>query len=97
MSESLGEYHRAQYLAWRSYYELIHLKDFEAALASASAAYDLQPDNTLVRMNYAYACYYSGRRETAEKILGEIAASGEGEAETIRRDMQAQKDAGLAQ
>ena len=97
IAEALGTYHRAQYLTWRSYYELIHLKDFDAALASASAAYDLQPDNTLVRMNYAYACYYSGRRETAEKILGEIAASGEGEAETIRRDMQAQKDAGLAQ
>ena len=53
VADSLGTYHKAQYLAWRSYYELIHLKDFDAALASASEAYELQPDNTLVKMNYA--------------------------------------------
>ena len=94
-ADSLGAYHRAQYLAWRSYYELIHLRDFDAALKTASEAYDIQPDNTLVRMNYAYACLYSGNEETSEKLLGEIASSGEGEEETIRRDLQAQKDSGL--
>ena len=95
MADSLGTYHTAQYLTWRSYYELIHLRDFNAALASASAAYEMLPDNTLVKMNYAYACLYSGDEETAEKMLDEIAASGAGEEETIRRDLQAQKDAGL--
>ena len=92
---SLGTYHTAQYLTWRSYYELIHLRDFDAALGSASAAYEMLPDNTLVKMNYAYACLYSGDRETAEKMLDEIASSGAGEEETIRRDLQAQKEAGL--
>ena len=95
MADSLGTYHKAQYLAWRSYYELIHLKDFDAALASASEAYELQPDNTLVKMNYAYACLYSGEEDLAEKLLGEIASSGTGEADTIKRDLQAQKNAGL--
>ena len=95
VADSLGTYHKAQYLAWRSYYELIHLKDFDAALASASEAYELQPDNTLVKMNYAYACLYSGEEDLAEKLLGEIASSGTGEADTIKRDLQAQKNAGL--
>ena len=95
VADSLGTYHKAQYLTWRAYYELIHLKAFDAALASASAAYGMQPDNTLVKMNYAYACLYSGNEETAEKLLKEIASSGLGEADTIKRDLQAQKDAGL--
>ena len=95
VADSLGTYHRAQYLAWRSYYELIHQKDADAALATASAAYELQPDNTLVKMNYAYASLYAGEEERAEKLLREIASSGLGEADTIRRDLQAQKDAGL--
>lgn len=95
VADSLGTYHKAQYLTWRAYYELIHLKAFDAALASASAAYEMQPDNTLVKMNYAYACLYSGNEETAEKLLKEIASSGLGEADTIKRDLQAQKDAGL--
>ena len=95
VADSLGTYHKAQYLAWRSYYELIHLKDFKAALASASAAYEMQPDNTLVKMNYAYACLYSGDTARAQKLLKEIASSGLGEEETIKRDLQAQRDAGL--
>ena len=95
VADSLGTYHKAQYLAWRSYYELIHLRDFEAALASSSAAYEMQPDNTLVKMNYAYACLYSGNEELAEKLLSEIASAGAGEEDTIKRDLQAQKDAGL--
>ncbi len=95
VADSLGTYHMAQYLTWRSYYELIHLKDFNAALASASEAYELQPDNTLVKMNYAYACLYSGNDGEAEKLLREIASSGLGEKETIIRDLRAQKDAGL--
>ena len=95
VADSLGTYHKAQYLTWRSYYELIHLRDFEAALASSSAAYEMQPDNTLVKMNYAYACLYSGNEELAEKLLSEIASAGAGEEDTIKRDLQAQKDAGL--
>ena len=94
-ADSLGTYHRAQYLTWRSYYELIHLRDYAAALASSSAAYEMQPDNTLVKMNYAYACLYSGNDELAEKLLREIASAGGGEEDTIKRDLQAQKDAGL--
>ena len=95
VSESLGEYHRAQYLAWRSYYELIHLRDYNAALASASSALELQPDNMLVKLNYAYACLYSGNSDRAVSLFREIASSGLGEADTIKRDLEAQEDAGL--
>ena len=95
MSESLGEYHRAQYLAWRSYYELIHLRDYNAALASASSALELQPDNMLVKLNYAYACLYSGNSDRAVSLFREIASSGLGEADTIKRDLEAQEDAGM--
>ncbi len=94
-ADSLGTYYKAQYLAWRSYYELIHLKDFDAALASSSEAYEMQPDNTLVKMNYAYACLYSGNEELAEKLLRGIASSGLGEKDTIMRDLRAQREAGL--
>ena len=55
----------------------------------------MQPDNTLVTINYAYACLYSGNEELAEKLLREIASAGAGEEDTIKRDLQAQKDAGL--
>lgn len=93
--DTLGTYHKAQYYAWRSYYELIHLRDFDAALASSFAAYQLQPDNMLVKMNYGYACLYSGDYDTASTLFNEIAASGLGEADSIRRDIEAQKEAGL--
>ncbi|MBQ6583253.1 MAG: tetratricopeptide repeat protein [Mogibacterium sp.] len=95
-ASSLGSYHEAQYLAWRSYYELIHLRDYDAAVASAADAYALQPDNILVRMNYGYACLYAGDYERAESLLLEIASAGQGESDTIRLDIQAQKDAGIA-
>jgi tetratricopeptide (TPR) repeat protein len=95
VSESLGEYHRAQYLAWRSYYELIHLREYNAALASASSALELQPDNMLVKLNYAYACLYSGNSERAVGLFREIASSGLGEVDTIKRDLEAQEDAGM--
>ncbi|MBR3124037.1 MAG: toll/interleukin-1 receptor domain-containing protein [Mogibacterium sp.] len=95
VSESLGEYHRAQYLAWRSYYELIHLREYNAALASASSALELQPDNMLVKLNYAYACLYSGNSERAVSLFREIASSGLGEVDTIKRDLEAQEDAGM--
>jgi len=95
VSESLGEYHRAQYLAWRSYYELIHLREYNAALASASSAFELQPNNMLVKLNYAYACLYSGNSERAVGLFREIASSGLGEVDTIKRDLEAQEDAGM--
>ena len=95
VADALGTYHQAQYLAWRSYYELIHLRDYDAALASASAAYELQPDNILVKLNYAYACLYSGNSDEADRLLDEVSSSGLGDADTIERDLQAQKEAGM--
>ena len=92
---ALGTYDEAQYYAWKSYYELIHKRDFDSALASGAAAYALQPDNILVKMNYAYALLYSGLYEKSDAFLKEIASSGLGEADTIKLDIEAQKASGL--
>ena len=94
--DSLGDYDRAQYQAWLSYYRLIHERDPFAAFDAAYAGYELQPDNALVLLNLGYACLYCGYDEDADLLLGAVAALGEGQVETIRRDIDAQQAAGLA-
>ena len=91
----LGDYDRSQRFAWLSYYELIHRRDFDAALEAALAGRELQPDNVLVNLNLAYACLYGGYREDAENLLQQIAALGGGQKETIRVDLEAQQRAGM--
>ncbi|MCR5576883.1 MAG: tetratricopeptide repeat protein [Oscillospiraceae bacterium] len=91
----LGDYDEAQYDAWRSYYLLIHQHDFEGALNTAMAGYELQPNNVLVNMNLAYAALYTGYWDDADMILTQIAALGGGQADTIRRDLEAQRQSGL--
>ena len=92
---SLGNYNNAMYHAWLSYYELICLRDTDAALDSALSAYELQPDNVLVNLNLAYACLYSGYYDDADTLFSMIASLGEGQAETIIGDLEAQQRAGL--
>ncbi len=91
----LGDYDLAQYDAWQSYFNLIHERDFEAALAWAMEGYDLQPDNVLVRLNLGYACLYAGERWDGEDLLEQVAALGGGQKETIRVDLEAQLRAGM--
>ena len=93
--EGLGNYDTAQYYAWKSYYELIHLRDPDAAVDSALAAWERQPDSVLVNLNLAYACLYDGYYEDADEIFLLVASLGDGQAETIRRDLEAQQRAGL--
>ncbi|MBR0478664.1 MAG: tetratricopeptide repeat protein, partial [Solobacterium sp.] len=91
----LGNYHSAQYHAWRSYYELIHLRDYSAALRDARTAVQIQPDQVLANLNLAYALLYSGQYEECDRLFGILAALGEGQAETIRVDLEAQQNAGM--
>ena len=93
--DGLGEYDRAQYLAWRSYYRLIHERDPLGAYDAAYAAYELQPDNVLVNLILAYACLYCGYEEDAETLFSAVASLGEGQVEMIRRDLEAQQAAGM--
>jgi tetratricopeptide (TPR) repeat protein len=93
--DELGDYDQAQYEAWYSYYLLIHERDYAGALDAALMGYKLQPNNVLVNMNLAYACLYYGYYEDADDILCTVAGLGEGQAETIRRDLAAQQKAGL--
>ena len=91
----LGSYHTAQYYAWLSYYELIHLRDYRAALSDARTAVDTQPDHVLANLNLAYACLYSGDYAECDRLFGILASLGEGQAETIRVDLEAQQNAGM--
>ena len=94
--DGLGDYDLAQYQAWLCYYLLIHERDPFAAFDAGYAGYELMPDDVLVRMNLGYACLYCGYDADADMLLGEVAAIGAGQAETIRRDLEAQQAAGLA-
>ena len=93
--EGLGEYDRAQYHAWDSYYKLIHERNFNGAFDAAYAGYQLQPDNVFVNLVLAYACLYCGYDEDAETIFSAVASLGEGQVEMIRRDLDAQERAGM--
>ncbi|MBR0374370.1 MAG: toll/interleukin-1 receptor domain-containing protein [Mogibacterium sp.] len=95
VAQNLGTYDTAQYYAWLSYYELIHERNPARAVIAGETAVRLQPDNILTNMNYAYALLYYGRTEESDALLDLIAAQGEGQVETIRRDFIAQKAAGL--
>ena len=92
---SLGRYDRAQYLAWLSYYRLIHERDYHGAFEAALEAYNLQPDNVLVNMNLGYACLYDNDFDDAKLLLGAVGALGGGQVEMIRRDFEAQQAAGM--
>ena len=93
--DSLGDYDRAQYYAWVSYYELIHPRDNRAALEAALKAVELQPNSLLANLNLAYACLYSGYLEDADSLLSQIAELGGGLRETIVVDLEAQRNAGM--
>lgn len=93
--ENLGVHDTGQYYAWLSYYELIHRRNSAAAIDAAATAVQLQPDSVLANLNLAYACLYGGYEEDAKLRIGQIAALGEGLAETIRGDLEAQQRAGL--
>ena len=93
--ESLGIYDTAQFYAWQSYYRLIHERDAEAALSDGLTAWQMQPDSVLVELNLAYACLYCGYYEDADELFMQVASLGSGQAESIRRDLEAQKRAGL--
>ena len=93
--EGLGDYDTAQYYAWLCYYELLFPRDPDAAVEAGLKAYELQPNSVLVNLNLGYACLYAGYWEDAETLLTWIAGLGEGQAETIRLDLAAQRAAGL--
>lgn len=93
--DELDVYDRAQYFAWRSYHKLINDHDYKGAYDDAAEACRLQPDNVLANMNLGYACLYCGYNEDCDRILGIIASLGKGQAETIRKDLQAQAASGM--
>ena len=93
--ESLGDYDTAQYNAWLSYYELIHNRDYPAAMEAALRAYQLQPQNVLVCLDTAYACLYNGYYDDCDGLLQSMISLGEGMKKVIQGDLEAQQNAGM--
>ncbi len=93
--DGLSEYDRALYRAWDSYYRLVIERDPNSAFDAAYEAYQLQPNNAFVDLVLAYACFYSGYEEDAEMLFSSVISLGEGQVEMIRRDIDAQRRAGL--
>ncbi|MBR2669753.1 MAG: tetratricopeptide repeat protein [Solobacterium sp.] len=94
--DQLGVYDQSQYQAWRSYDLLIHKRNPEEAMQAALQACELQPNSVLANLNLAYAYLYAGYREECDRLFGILAGLGEGQRETIRRDLEAQMKAGLS-
>ena len=93
--DQLGVYDQSQYHTWRSYDLLIHKRNPQEALQASQQACALQPNNVLANLNLAYAYLYSGNRAECDRLFGILAGLGEGQRETIRRDLEAQMKAGL--
>ena len=93
--EALGSGETAQYYAWLSYYELVHLRDPQAALEAALKGYELQPNSVLVNINLSYALLYCGYEDDCDSLVRSVAALGEGQIQNIRLDLDAQEQAGL--
>lgn len=93
--DQLEVYDRSQCEAWRSYDLLIHQRDPEEAFRAAERACELQPDSVLANLNRAYACLYTGRYDECDRLFRILAGLGDGQRETIRRDLEAQTNAGL--
>lgn len=91
----LGDYYTSQYYAWASYNALIHDRDYETAVDYGVQAVQLQPGNVLANLNLGYACLYAGYYDDCDQLLTWVAGLGEGQAETIRLDLDAQARAGL--
>ncbi|MGN0982743.1 MAG: tetratricopeptide repeat protein [Candidatus Limivicinus sp.] len=91
----LGDYYTSQYYAWASYAALIHDRDYEAAVDYGVAAVRLQPGNVLANLNLGYACLYAGYYDDCDQLLTWVAGLGEGQADVIRLDLDAQARAGL--
>lgn len=91
----LGDYYTSQYYAWASYAALIHDRDYAAAVDYGVAAVRLQPGNVLANLNLGYACLYAGYYDDCDQLLTWVAGLGEGQADVIRLDLDAQARAGL--
>ena len=63
---------------------------------SGVKAVQLQPGNVLANINLGYACLYSGYYDDCDQLLTWAAGLGEGIAEAIRLDLEAQEAAGLS-
>ena len=95
-AEQLGDTYTSQFYAWQSYDLLIHARDYAAAVDSGVKAVQLQPGNVLANINLGYACLYSGYYDDCDQLLTWAAGLGEGIAEAIRLDLEAQEAAGLS-
>jgi tetratricopeptide (TPR) repeat protein len=93
-SESLGGYHRSEYLSRRSYYELIFDKDPKVARKTAEEAVALMPSSSFAHYMLAYALLYDEDPAAIEEF--ELLTSrGQNEIDNIKEDLSMQEKLGL--
>ncbi|MDR0853771.1 MAG: TIR domain-containing protein [Clostridiales Family XIII bacterium] len=94
VSEALGDYHRSEYLARLSYYDLIFLRNPTEAQSVAEEAVAKMPDSSFAHYMLAYAMLYNeDARAVSEFEL--LTSRGQNERDNIREDLAMQTRIGL--
>ena len=96
VADSLGSYHRSEYLARLAYFDIIVKRDYAAAEKAAREAFDEQPESLFVCYNLGYALLMNKSYEDCDKVFEALAATGAAAAENVRLDFEAMKKAGIS-
>ena len=96
VADSLGSYHRSEYLARLAYFNIIVKRDYAAAEKAAREAFDEQPESLFVCYNLGYALLMNKSYEDCDKVFEALAATGAAAAENVRLDFEDMKKAGIS-
>ncbi|MDR0874681.1 MAG: tetratricopeptide repeat protein [Clostridiales Family XIII bacterium] len=94
VSETLGDYHRSEYLARLSYYELIFDRDPALAQKTAEEAVAKMPESSFAHYMLAYAMLYNDDPGAAHEFEL-LTARGQNEIDNIKEDLAMQQRIGL--
>ena len=81
-----------------------HVRDLPKSSLGIDVDGDFEPKyitirgkgDVLANLNLGYACLYAGYYSDCDMLLSQIAALGEGQADVIRLDLEAQERSGLS-
>jgi tetratricopeptide (TPR) repeat protein len=95
VSETLGDYHRSEYLARLSYYDLIFLRNPAEAQRVAEEAVAKMPDSSFAHYMLAYALLYNEDSRAVSEFEF-LVSRGQNEKDNIREDLAMQARIGLS-